>query len=84
MKLSERIESHLKSFFKEVYILDLHGDGYILEAFCIDESFSGQNLLIKSRSIFEKLEKFNEETHGLTVRGFTPLEWLEKRDNFNL
>ena len=69
----------------EIHILDPQHDGVHLQALVIDISFQTLPLLEQHRSIMQALEKAFETTlHALGLKTFTPHQWENQKENYNL
>ncbi len=84
MKFVDQFDEILKQSFAEVFVYDERGDGHFLQMIAVDEVFEGKGLVDRSRLIFDTLGDMKQKIHAYSVKGFTPSEWKEKKEEFEL
>lgn len=82
MKLCQQIQTELSNEFTEVLVADQRGDGHFVQVVCVDENFSGQNPVARTRRLYAAVEPWQAKVHAWSVKGFTPKEWAEVEDTF--
>lgn len=82
MKLCNQIQKSLSAIFSETFVHDQRGDGHFVQVICIDDKFAGQCEVTRSRTLYKAVEPWQTKVHAWSVKGFTKLEWAEKKDAF--
>ncbi len=82
MKLCDKIKKALEAHYKTVLVHDERGDGHFVQVVCVDDVFSGQSLVARSRAINKIVLPWQEIVHAWSVKGFTLEEWETKKEAF--
>lgn len=79
---TQQFQQHLEQHFEHVMVMDQRGDGHFLQMVIIDPCFADKSLVERSRIIFTALGDLKQHVHAYSVKGFTPEEWEEKKEDF--
>lgn len=56
------------------------GDGQHFEAVIVSEAFSGKNRVQRHQLVYQTLgDRMRAEIHALSMKTFTPQEWLDQK-----
>ena len=59
--------------------LEVTGDGHHFEALIVSEAFRGKSRVQQHQLVYQALgERMREEIHALSMRTFTPEDWIDR------
>ena len=59
--------------------LEVSGDGHHFEALIVSEAFRGKSRVQQHQLVYQALgERMREEIHALSMRTFTPEDWIDR------
>lgn len=79
MVTSESIQLNISQGMATEY-LSVDGDGRHFEAVVVSDAFGGKNRVQRHQLVYQTLGgRMREEIHALSIKTYTPQEWLDRR-----